>query len=256
MNATLCPVGTFIMAVFAIGAALLIMGQLFAPQMLNYRSLWRAYAQEFIVVGALVVPLIIGGWVFYVALALFAARAFIELYDLFNKQIFFPRLLQTLIIFLPFVGFGLSVIGVLHYDFGWALILFVYVVVELNDAAAYMAGKFFGKRHIFPKLSPGKTLEGLCTGIIAGIVGGVTYAVFVLREGLSLELVIVSFAVLAGGLGGDMLTSYVKRRRGAKDFKVVLPGQGGVLDIFDAFLGGALALGLALAVPSLKAVFG
>ncbi len=256
MDTTLYTVGTFIVAVFAIGAGALILGQLFVPRMINYRSLWRAYAQEFLVVGILVIPLITGGWLLYAALALFGARAFLELYDLFKKQSFLFRLTQTLIIFLPFVGLGLFAIGLVHHNFGWALILFVYVVVELNDAAAYMAGKLFGKKHIFPKLSPGKTLEGLCAGIIAGIIGGVSYAVFVLHKDAGPELVALSVAVLAGGLSGDMFTSYVKRRHQVKDFKVVLPGQGGVLDIFDAFLGGALALGLALAVPSLRALFG
>jgi phosphatidate cytidylyltransferase len=114
--------------------------------------------------------------------------------------------------------------------------LAVLLVVWTSDTCAYFAGKAFGRRHLLPRLSPGKTLEGF----VAGLVGPVLLMFFAgpaLLPGRS-----AGFSATAGGLvavagmGGDLFESLLKRSAGVKDSSTLLPGHGGVLDRIDSLL--------------------
>jgi CDP-diglyceride synthetase len=241
-------VSSFVVAAFALGLVVIGAARLARPDLVDYRQLWRAYAQEFLIVALLLIPLIVGGWFFLLVLFLFAGRALYELVILFAGHDQPGVAARTLAVFVPFVALPLCVAALLRFHFEWPLVLFVYVVVEINDAAAYVIGKLFGKKHILPKLSPGKTQAGLLAGLCAGLAAGLLYGVFVLHVNNGFLIFALSTLVLFGGLLGDLFTSYVKRQENAKDFRSLIPGQGGILDIFDAFLGGTLMLGLAVGV--------
>jgi phosphatidate cytidylyltransferase len=118
---------------------------------------------------------------------------------------------------------------------GFVWIFVVYATVEVNDSFALLCGKLFGSRHIFPKLSPGKTLEGLIAGILGGGLAGALLAHYLLGMPLVLAALLAA-ALLVAGIAGDLITSALKRSRGAKDFPPILKRHGGVLDIYDAFL--------------------
>jgi phosphatidate cytidylyltransferase len=47
---------------------------------------------------------------------------------------------------------------------------------------------------------------------------------------------VLSFAVVLGGVVGDLFESAMKRERGLKDASHAIPGHGGVLDRIDALL--------------------
>jgi phosphatidate cytidylyltransferase len=118
---------------------------------------------------------------------------------------------------------------------GFFWIVVVYATVEANDSFALLAGKLFGTRPAFPRLSPGKTIEGVVSGIVGGGTIGALLAYFLLGLPPVFAVVLV-FALLVAGIGGDLATSALKRRRGEKDFQPVLNRHGGVLDIYDALL--------------------
>jgi len=111
------------------------------------------------------------------------------------------------------------------------------------DIAAYFTGKAWGKRKLCPVVSPGKTLEGLAGGVIAGVVMAMT--VWLLWTDMSfgfallLGIVLVFCAVL-----GDLAESTLKRAVGVKDSGNMLPGHGGLLDRVDALLPTIPATGL------------
>lgn len=140
--------------------------------------------------------------------------------------------------------FGLSFFVFLAFCVGFfyfsaqskGIILFTFIVLSIFDAFSQISGQLIGRRKIFPKISPNKTLEGLIGGAIVAILSSLllkditgTQAI----NGLFLAAGIVLFAFF-----GDMAASFYKRHYGAKDFSKLLPGHGGILDRFDSLIAG------------------
>jgi len=111
------------------------------------------------------------------------------------------------------------------------------------DIAAYFTGKAWGKRKLCPVVSPGKTLEGLTGGAVAGVATAMsiwlTWMDISFSFALLLSVVLVFCAVL-----GDLAESTLKRAVGVKDSGNMLPGHGGLLDRVDALLPAIPAAGL------------
>jgi phosphatidate cytidylyltransferase len=133
---------------------------------------------------------------------------------------------------------------------GLNFILSVFCVVWMADIAAYFGGRAFGRRKLAPSISPGKSWEGVWSGL-AGVMalaaGWLAWQGGAMQAGPSLfsELdrgfgLLVGTLVLLGLAGmsvvGDLVESLVKRAAGAKDSSRLLPGHGGVLDRVDALL--------------------
>jgi phosphatidate cytidylyltransferase len=115
------------------------------------------------------------------------------------------------------------------------LILSVMILVWGADIGAYFSGKAFGKRKLAPKVSPGKSWEGLYGGLascllITAVVG--VYRGWSLGE-IVFALVCAAVVVLISVVG-DLTESMFKRKSGVKDSSNLLPGHGGVLDRIDS----------------------
>jgi phosphatidate cytidylyltransferase len=118
---------------------------------------------------------------------------------------------------------------------GNSVLIDVLVGTFVGDTAAYTGGRLFGRRQLAPKISPGKTIEGLFCGMF-----GAVLAVFIaglyqtwLTQGDAL-LLGVSVALLAPL--GDIFESLVKRDAGVKDAGSLFGAHGGALDRLDAAL--------------------
>lgn len=130
----------------------------------------------------------------------------------------------------------------------WRLV-FLFFLVFAADIGAYLAGRNFGRRKLAPQVSPGKTLEGMLGGLVlcalwAACAGPLIFWLDSPRAWA--ELVLLSVAIAAFTVVGDLIESLFKRRAGVKDSGSILPGHGGMLDRVDSILAGAplLALGL------------
>ncbi|HWE25837.1 MAG TPA: phosphatidate cytidylyltransferase [Myxococcales bacterium] len=120
---------------------------------------------------------------------------------------------------------------------GAAWLMLTLVVTWLNDTGAYFAGRAYGRRKLYPRISPSKTWEGAAGGLAASVAG----ALVVKSLGWLPQLpwwgsVIVGAGAAVLGPVGDLSESMLKRAFGAKDSSALLPGHGGVLDRVDALL--------------------
>ena len=142
------------------------------------------------------------------------------------------KLLIGLLVLLP-AWQGLLLLK--HWPLGNGLILAVMVLVWGADIGAYFSGKAFGKRKLAPRVSPGKSWEGLCGGLLASLL--LTLVVGLYRGWTPAELALGLFGaalVVLISVIGDLTESMFKRQAGLKDSSQLLPGHGGVLDRIDS----------------------
>ena len=121
------------------------------------------------------------------------------------------------------------------WEFGRFIVLAMFVCVWANDTGAYLTGSLLGKHKMIPRVSPGKTWEGLIGGFIFSLVAG--YIFFLcLPEWPLWKWLVLAFTISAAGTLGDLMESLFKRTIGVKDSGNVVLGRGGWLDCFDSTL--------------------
>ena len=145
---------------------------------------------------------------------------------------------------------------------GLNFILSVFCLVWSADICAYAGGRAFGRRKLAPGISPGKSWEGVWSGMLGALIVAAVwlavdatgfvdsaslYQVVAAHLGYAGLALVVVFLV-AMSVVGDLFESLVKRSAGAKDSSGLLPGHGGLLDRVDALLP---VFPIALAVASL-----
>lgn len=121
------------------------------------------------------------------------------------------------------------------------ILLSLFAIVWGGDTVAYLVGKRYGRHKIAPRISPGKSWEGLAASVLASAAIGASagYVAPVPHALLGALLAML-------GLGGDMFESWLKRRAGVKDSGTLIPGHGGLFDRVDALLPCAIFSAIAL----------
>lgn len=114
----------------------------------------------------------------------------------------------------------------------WMVMNF-FIFIWSADIGAYFIGKYFGKRKLFERISPQKTIEGFLGGIfLAAVVGAILAELthqFSFIKGMILGVVLAFMGTM-----GDLVESMIKRELEIKDSGNILPGHGGFLDRFDS----------------------
>jgi phosphatidate cytidylyltransferase len=116
---------------------------------------------------------------------------------------------------------------------GAGLVLYLVFLTQFNDVAQYLWGRTLGRHEVIPKVSPGKTVEGLLGGLLTTLALAWMLAPW-LTPLTSGEALLAGVVIGLGGFVGDVVISALKRDLGIKDSGTLLPGHGGILDRIDS----------------------
>lgn len=120
-------------------------------------------------------------------------------------------------------------------DGPWRVLTFLLLTV-VSDTGAYAIGWRFGKHKLAPRISPGKTREGLFGAVSFAMVAGALCMQFLIDDGQWWQGLLLGLAVAATATLGDLGESMIKRDLGIKDMGTLLPGHGGIMDRLDSLL--------------------
>ncbi len=138
---------------------------------------------------------------------------------------------------------------ILQQQHGPEYFLLLMLVIWGADSGAYFTGKAFGKHKLSPKVSPGKSIEGVVGGI-----GSATIIMFIFLQYQNIPaekhfgFLILAIVVSSVSVLGDLFESLFKRVSNIKDSSNILPGHGGILDRIDSLTAAApfFLIGLSL----------
>ena len=116
----------------------------------------------------------------------------------------------------------------------WVILLME--VVWFGDTGAYFTGQKYGKRKLYPKISPNKSLEGALGGLIFSVVAALISKWTYFSALDYIDCMILGTMGGAFGQAGDLIDSMLKRAVAVKDSGSVMPGHGGVFDRFDGII--------------------
>jgi phosphatidate cytidylyltransferase len=118
---------------------------------------------------------------------------------------------------------------------GGGIVVDVLVGTFVGDTAAYLGGRWFGRRPLAPSVSPNKTVEGLAAGM--GVAVLATCLAGTYQEWLSgTDAFLLGLGVAVAAPLGDLFESFVKRDAGTKDTGRLFGAHGGALDRLDAVM--------------------
>ncbi|WP_037913754.1 phosphatidate cytidylyltransferase [Actinacidiphila yeochonensis] len=136
--------------------------------------------------------------------------------------------------YVPFLA--TFVVLMLAADDGPRRVLVFLLLTVVSDTGAYAVGWRFGRHKLAPRISPGKTREGLMGAITFAMVAGALLMQFYIDGGHWWQGLLLGLAVAASATLGDLGESMIKRDLGIKDMGTLLPGHGGIMDRLDSLL--------------------
>ncbi|MCF2130580.1 phosphatidate cytidylyltransferase [Strepomyces sp. STD 3.1] len=133
-------------------------------------------------------------------------------------------------------------------DDGAQRVLTFLLLTVVSDTGAYAVGWRFGRTKLAPRISPGKTREGLLGAVAFAMAAGAVCMQFMIEDGVWWQGLLLGLAVAVSATLGDLGESMIKRDLGIKDMGTLLPGHGGIMDRLDSLLPTAPVVWLLLVI--------
>lgn len=139
------------------------------------------------------------------------------------------------IFWIPTLILAMLLLGFLRFlTLDRSMVLMTFFVVVLFDGSSQVAGQLFGKRLLFPGISPRKTIGGLAGGLVITLSFSLlTASAF---SSTPVRMGWITILIMAFAFTGDLLASIMKRRAGIDSFSRMIPAHGGILDRFDSWI--------------------
>ena len=111
----------------------------------------------------------------------------------------------------------------------------MYLLVWVNNSFAYIFGRKWGKKLLFPNVSPNKTWEGCLGGTLMCLLVGFILISYYPKYHM-LTFPFLALIISATSVIGDLIQSKFKRQAAIKDSGYIIPGHGGFYDRMDSVL--------------------
>ena len=179
----------------------------------------------------------------YTALILFALSFYFMVCAVLSKGSIKPSDAAISAVMTAYITLSFAMLTLLR-DFtaegvavGARLYLLSFIFAWMPDIGGYFAGRAFGKHKLIPDVSPKKTVEGFIGGILFSVIAAAVFCLVTGATGYG-YLIIMPLSVFCAVISvcGDLIASLVKRYYGIKDYGVIFPGHGGVMDRFDSVI--------------------
>ncbi len=194
---------------------------------------WIKTIVYFIIINIVCLTIIINPIAFRCLAVLIIIMGFYELFKLYRESGYEQKylFLNSILVFTAFSSAFFYFSGMEK-----ELIFFSFAILSIFDSFSQITGQLWGRRKIFPKISPNKTVVGFIGGTLIAIFSG-----FLIKGLIGLppaKAIILSAGVALFAFIGDFLASFYKRKHNVKDFSNLIPETGGFLDRFDSLISG------------------
>lgn len=136
-----------------------------------------------------------------------------------------------------YLGIAVGAIAKLHHlENGGTWVVLAMALAWGSDTGAYFAGRALGRRKLYEKISPKKTVEGAVGGLVTVLAFALVIKALWMPELPWAHAAVLALVAGAVGQAGDLCISVIKRSMGVKDSGHILPGHGGLLDRIDALM--------------------
>tara|TARA_Y100000816_G_C26087288_1_gene573964 strand:+ start:569 stop:1207 length:639 start_codon:yes stop_codon:yes gene_type:complete len=185
-----------------------------------------------IFVPLVIMPLIYSKYVSVIIYLVFLSIILIEIN--YIRQLLKNFYLCNIYFIIVIVSFFTFLLLLISEKFSLISMLSIIITIWLFDTFSYLGGKIIGGKKLMPKVSSGKTISGLISGILLTLFCFLTIPILF---NISTELSFISaLFIIILSFVGDTIVSLLKRYASIKDSGSIMPGHGGLLDRFDSFI--------------------
>ena len=142
----------------------------------------------------------------------------------------------TLTGYIVFSFVCITKLPIISNEFFPSIIIGIFILIWTNDTFAYLVGKSIGKRKLFERISPKKTVEGFVGGMFFAIVTSILIAQYYVSVFSLFTWILIAVIVSVFGTVGDLVESKFKRLANVKDSGAIMPGHGGIYDRLDSII--------------------
>ena len=198
----------------------------------DIKNLFHRIISAIIFIPIIILPIIYKGYILYLSYIFLLSLITLELFNLLENSK--KRILISFYLLICIFTFFIFIISILSIDHVNINVIEILLTLWIFDTFCYLGGKIFNGKKLMPKISKGKTFNGLFSGTLATLIISFFYYFIVYNSYYMLFLFTIPIIIFS--FFGDLFVSVLKRSANVKDSGNIMPGHGGILDRMDSFI--------------------